>query len=154
MAGTVNKVILIGRLGKDPDVRYSADGSAIVNFTMATNEPARAADGNWEEKPEWHRIVAFGKLAERCGSYLNKGKLIYVEGKLRTRQWEDKEGVKRSTTEVVARDVTFLSVGDRPPQAESYQADIKSGSRGYTESRPITEELPPPSGGPEEDIPF
>ena len=97
MAGTINKVILIGRLGADPDVRYMADGTPVINFNMATNEPVRSADGTWEERAEWHRVVAFRKLAETMASLLGKGRLVYVEGKLQTRQWQDNQGVKRYT---------------------------------------------------------
>ena len=152
MAGTVNKVILIGRLGSDPDVRYSADGSAIVRFNIATDEPVRTPEGTWDKRPEWHKIVAFGKTAETCGTYLNKGKLVYIEGRLQTRQWEDKEGVKRYTTEVVAREVHFLGgsgQGDRPPQTQSNQAGMKTYA-----GPSATEELPPPSEGHDEEIPF
>ena len=151
MAGTVNKVILIGRLGSDPDVRYTAEGSAIASFNIATNEPIKTPEGTWEERPEWHKIVAFGKTAELCGTYLNKGKLVYVEGKLKTDQWEDNQGVKRYTTKIVAREVHFLSgpAGDRPPQTQSNQAGMKTYA-----GPPATEELPPPSGGPDEEIPF
>jgi len=155
MAGTVNKVILVGRLGADPDIRYTPDGAAVVKFNMATNEPVRGADGNWEERPEWHRVVAFGKLAENCGTYLNKGKLVYVEGRLQTRQWEDAQGVKRYTTEVVAREVKFLGgTGDQPLQAQSSQSTTKSAAAPSYGSRPLTEELPPVPSAPDEDIPF
>jgi single-strand DNA-binding protein len=153
MAGTVNKVILIGRLGSDPDVRYSADGSAVVRFNIATDEPIKTPEGTWDKRPEWHRIVAFGKTAEICGTYMNKGKLVYIEGKLQRRQWEDNQGVKRSTTEIVAREVHLLGGagggGDRPPQTQSNQAGMKTYA-----GPPATEELPPPSGGPDEEIPF
>jgi single-strand DNA-binding protein len=112
MAGTVNKVILIGRLGADPDMKYTPDGSPVANFSMATDEPEKQADGSWKERPEWHRVVAFGKTAELCGQYLTKGKQCYVEGKIRTRSWEDGQGVKRYTTEIVAREVKFLGGKD------------------------------------------
>ena len=156
MAGTVNKAILIGRLGADPDIRYTPDGgSAVAKFNIATDEPVRGADGNWDERPEWHRIVAFGKLAETCGTYLNKGKLVYVEGRIQTRQWEDAQGVKRYTTEVVAREVKFLGgAGDQPRQAESFQGTARSAAAPSYGSRPLTEELPPVPSAPDEDIPF
>lgn len=156
MAGTINKVILIGRLGADPDVRYTPDGSPIVKFSMATDERVRGADGNWEDKPEWHRIVVFGKLAENCGTYLNKGKLVYVEGRIQTRQWEDQQGVKRYMTEIVAREVKFLSgsAGDQSGQSQGYQAAQKSTPAPSYGSRPLTEELPPVPSSPDEDIPF
>jgi single-strand DNA-binding protein len=156
MAGTVNKVILIGRLGADPDVRYTPEGSPVVNFRMATNEPVRGADGSWEERPEWHRIVVFGKLAENCGTYLNKGKLVYVEGKLKTRQWDDAQGVKHYTTEVVAREVHFLGSAGEQSSLQTHgsqSASRTTAAPGYG-SRPLTEELPPVPSAPDEDIPF
>lgn len=109
---SVNKVILIGRLGKDPDLRFSQGGTAKASFSMATTEKW-TKDGEKQERTEWHRIVAWGKLAEICGEYLRKGSLIYLEGKLQTRQWEDKEDNKRYTTEVVASQMQMLgSRGD------------------------------------------
>lgn len=156
MAGTVNKVILIGRLGADPDVRYMPDGSPIANFNIATDEPIRSAEGSWEEKPEWHRIVAKAKLAEIAGNYLSKGKLVYIEGRLKTRQWEDAQGVKRYTTEVVAREIKFLgSGGDQSiSQAQNTQANLRTESAQQRSDRPLTEELPPLSDAPADDIPF
>ena len=106
MAG-INKVILVGNLGKDPEVRYTAGGSQVANFTIATSERFQK-DGQTEERTEWHNIVAFGRLAEICGEYLRKGKQVYLEGRLQTRQWEDKDGVKRYTTEIVAQNMMML----------------------------------------------
>jgi single-strand DNA-binding protein len=155
MAGTVNKVILIGRLGADPDVRYSQDGSPVVRFNMATNERAKSPDGNWEDRPEWHRVVVFGKLAENCANYLNKGKLVFVEGRLQTRQWDDAQGVRRYSTEIVARDVQFLSgAGERPLQAEAGQADMRSASPQSFDDQSLSDQLPPAPDKPREDIPF
>ena len=115
MASGVNKVILIGRLGGDPEVRYTTNGGAVANFNMATNESWVDKSGQKQERTEWHRVIAWGKLGELCGQYLAKGRQAYVEGKLQTRQWTDKEGAKRYTTEVVALNVQFLgSPGDRP----------------------------------------
>lgn len=104
----INKAILIGRLGKDPEVRYTQDGTMVTNFTMATDETYKDKSGEKVQKTEWHRIVTFGKLAEICGNYLVKGKLVFIEGRIQTRQWEDKEGVKRSTTEIIAGDMKML----------------------------------------------
>jgi single-strand DNA-binding protein len=104
----VNKAILIGRLGKDPEVRYTPDGAMVTNFNLATDEQWKDKNGEKVQKTEWHRIVAFGKLAEICGNYLVKGKLIFVEGRIQTRSWEDKEGVKRYTTEIVANNMQML----------------------------------------------
>ena len=94
MARGVNKVILVGNLGSDPQMRYTPNGTAVANFSLATNESYTDKDGNRQEQTEWHRIVAWARLAEVCGEYLTKGKQIYVEGKLRTRSWEQ-DGVKR-----------------------------------------------------------
>ncbi len=113
MAG-VNKVILIGRLGKDPEVRYTGNGTAVASFTIATSESWTNKDGEREERTEWHRIVAWRKLAEICGEYLAKGKQVYIEGRLQTREWEDREGMKRWTTEITAQNMQMLgSQGDR-----------------------------------------
>lgn len=105
----INKVILIGNLGKDPEVRYSQSGDAIATFNVATTEVWKKQDGGKEEQTEWHRIVAFKRLAEICGEYLSKGSKVYVEGRLQTRKWQDKEGGTRYTTEIVARDMKMLS---------------------------------------------
>jgi single-strand DNA-binding protein len=104
----VNKAILIGRLGGDPEVRYTQSGTAVANFTLATNEKWKDKEGNPQEQTEWHRIVAFARLGEICGEYLAKGSLIYIEGRIQTRQWEDKDGNKRYTTEIVAREMKML----------------------------------------------
>jgi single-strand DNA-binding protein len=155
MANTVNKVILIGRLGADPDVRYMADGTPVVNFNMATDEPVRAADGTWETRAEWHRIVVYRKQAEACANFLGKGKLVYVEGKLQTRQWQDSQGVKRYTTEIVAREIRFLdSAGTRPGQSQTGESYPKTGGASSPAGQSNMEELPPPPQGPEDDIPF
>lgn len=104
----VNKVILIGNLGGDPEVRYTQSGAAVANFNIATQE-VWVKDGNKEERTEWHRIVAFGRLGEICGEYLSKGSKVYIEGRIQTRQWDDKDGNKRYTTEIVAREMKMLS---------------------------------------------
>jgi single-strand DNA-binding protein len=114
----INKAILVGRLGKDPEVRYTPDGMMITNFTLATDEQRKDKNGERVQKTEWHRIVTFGKLAEICGKYLVKGKMVFVEGRIQTRAWEDKEGVKRSTTEIIASDMRMLdSKGQRSGDA-------------------------------------
>ena len=106
---SVNKVILIGNLGKKPELRYTPSGQAVANFTLATNERFGGKDGQpAQERTEWHRIVTFGRTAENCGQYLDKGRSVYVEGRLQTREWTDKEGQKRYTTEIVAQTVQFL----------------------------------------------
>ena len=117
MAGSgVNKVILVGNLGKDPEVRYTPGGQAVANFNIATNESWTDKQGQKQERTEWHRIVVWGKVAELCGEYLSKGRQVYIEGKLTTREWNNKEGQKQYTTEVVANPVggvVFLSGGER-----------------------------------------
>jgi single-strand DNA-binding protein len=104
----INKALLIGNLGGDPEVRYTQSGSAVANFTVATTE-TWTKDGKKEEKTEWHRIVAFARLGEICGEYLSKGSKVYIEGRIQTRQWDDKDGNKRYTTEIVAREMKMLS---------------------------------------------
>ncbi|WP_342378895.1 single-stranded DNA-binding protein [Myxococcus stipitatus] len=112
MAGGVNKVILIGNLGADPEVRFTPGGQAVANFRIATSESWNDKNGQKQERTEWHRIVVWGKLAELCGEYLKKGRQCYVEGRLQTREWTDKENRKNYTTEVVANAVTFLGGRD------------------------------------------
>jgi single-strand DNA-binding protein len=108
MAGGVNKVIIIGHLGKDPEVRYTPSGQAVANFTIATTENWNDKQGQKQERTEWHRIVAWGKSAELAGEYLSKGRQVYIEGKLQTRQWDDRDGNKKYTTEIIANNITFL----------------------------------------------
>jgi single-strand DNA-binding protein len=151
--GTVNKVILVGRLGQDPDIRYSPNGTAIARFSLATNERVPAGEGNWEDKTEWHRIVAFAKLAEVCGNYLAKGRLVFVEGSIRSGQWEDAQGQKRISYDIVARDIQMLGGGEGQGQAQTQgnaQPVRSSGQAG----RNAIEELPPNMGPPDDDIPF
>ncbi len=107
MAG-INKAILIGNLGRDPEIRYTPSGVAVANFSVATTETWTGKDGNKETRTEWHRIVAFGKLGEICGQYLSKGKQVYIEGRIQTREWEDRDKNKRYTTEIVASQMQML----------------------------------------------
>ncbi|NOZ75357.1 MAG: single-stranded DNA-binding protein [FCB group bacterium] len=106
--GSINRVILVGHLGSDPETRFTTAGNAVATFNLATNESWKNSEGNYEDKTEWHRCVFFGKLAETAKDILQKGQLIYMEGRLRTRQWEDKDNVKRYTTEVVGEMFTML----------------------------------------------
>jgi single-strand DNA-binding protein len=124
----VNKAILIGRLGKDPEVRYTPDGAMVTNFNLATDEQWKDKNGEKVQKTEWHRIVTFGKLAEICGNYLVKGKLIFVEGRIQTRSWEDKEGVKRYTTEIVANNMQMLDSKGQNKADESSSDSMSSNS--------------------------
>ena len=106
---SVNKVILLGNLGRDPELRYTPGGQPVANFSIATSESWNKKDGSGrEEKTEWHRIVAWGRTAELCAQYLAKGRTVYIEGRLQTREWENKEGQKQRTTEVVANSVQFI----------------------------------------------
>ncbi len=110
----VNKVILIGHLGADPELRYTPNGTPVANFRIATTERWINKQGERMESTEWHRIVAWGKLGEFCGQYLNKGKQVYIEGRLRTRSWEDKDGKKQWTTEIIAQRLQLLGKLERP----------------------------------------
>ena len=109
----VNKVIIVGNLGKDPEVRFTPGGKAVAKFPVATSERWTDQDGNKQERTEWHNVVVWGKQAETCGQYLAKGRQVFVEGSIRTRQYDDKDGNKRYITEIVARDVRFLGGGGR-----------------------------------------
>lgn len=151
MARGVNKVILVGRLGGDPEVRYTTSGTAMMQFNVATNEPFKTDEGKWEERAEWHRVVAFDRLAESLSQYLSKGREVYVEGKLRTSQWEDQQGNKRYTTEIIAREIQLLGSSGQARQSEP----LVPGEAGQgTGGKSLNTELPPPSGAPEDDIPF
>jgi len=154
MAGGINKVILIGNLGRDPEVRFTNGGQAVANFSIATSESwTDKSSGQKQEKTEWHRIVVWGKLAELCGEYLKKGRQAYVEGRLQTREWTDKEGKKNYTTEVVANTVQFLGGGGAG-------AGPRDGAAGGGFSRPEAGgPAAPPSDDfgsppPADDIPF
>src|SRR5437016_7166505 len=105
VARSVNKVILVGHLGKDPEVSYTSSGQAMAKFSLATNRRAKDKGGEWKDETDWHNIVAWGKTAEFCSQYITKGRLVYVEGRIQNRTWEDKEGNKRYATDIVANDV-------------------------------------------------
>ena len=150
---SVNKVILIGNLGKDPEVRYTGSGAAVANFTIATNESWTDKSGAKQDRTEWHRIVVWGKPAEHCGEYLSKGRTVYVEGRLQTREWTDKEGKKNYTTEVVAQTVQFL--GGKGEGAGPRANGTPGGMDDFGPPPPGMDEPGGPHGGPgEDDIPF
>jgi single-strand DNA-binding protein len=109
MARGVNKVILVGNLGQDPELRYTGSGTAVCNIRLATNESYKDAGGEWVERTEWHSVVAWARLAEICNEYLKKGSQVYFEGSLQTRQWDDKDGNTRYTTEIKAKEMMMLS---------------------------------------------
>jgi len=106
--GSLNKVLLIGHLGADPESRFTTSGNAVATLNIATNESWRTSEGDIKDRTEWHRCVVFGKLAETAAEYMKKGQLVYIEGRLQTRSWEDKDGVKRYTTEVICDSFTML----------------------------------------------
>lgn len=144
MAGSLNKVLLIGRLGRDPEMRYTPSGQPVTNFSIATDETYTGKDGQKVEKTEWHKIVVWGKQAEFCGNYLSKGRLVYIEGKIETRKYTDKDGVEKYSTEIKADRVVGLDSrqseggfapapqyqnrqpqgGGRPAQNASYDEDL------------------------------
>ena len=143
MAG-INKAILIGNLGRDPEVRYTANGTAVANFSIATSERWKDREsGDQKEQTEWHRIVAFGRLGEICGQYLSKGRQVYIEGRIQTREWEDKEGNKRYTTEIVASAMQMLGGRDGAQGGGMPQG----GYSGGPSEPPFTEDQ-------DDDIPF
>jgi len=132
----VNKVILIGRLGADPEVRYTQDGSMVTNFRFATNEQWTDRNGEKMQKTEWHRVVTFGKLAEICGNYLSKGRLVYTEGRIQTRAWDDRDGNKRYTTEIIATNMQILE----PKGQEAGQLGESSNKFSSYEGSEMTED--------------
>lgn len=136
---SINKVILIGNLGAEPEVRYTPSGRPVANFRIATTENWTNKDGGREERTEWHRIVAWGRLGEICGEYLHKGKQVYIEGKLQTRSWEDREGNKRYTTEIIAQTMKMLGPAGKEGRAST-------PDERYPVEEPVTV--------PEDDIPF
>lgn len=117
--GTVNKVILIGRLGADPEIRYTPSGRAVANFRIATDEVWRDREGQLQERTEWHNIVMWGRQAEICNEFLRKGSHVYVEGRLQTREWEGQDGIKRRTTEIVAQRMQILDRRVAEPEEEA-----------------------------------
>jgi len=137
----VNKALLIGRLGADPEVRYTPDGTMVTNFRLATDLQWKDKNGEKLQRTEWHRIVAYGKLAEICSNYLSKGKLIFIEGRIQTRSWEDKDGVKRSTTEIVAANMQMLDSKGQMRSQDTAGDDHAPASAGLEQA-------------PEDDVPF
>jgi single-strand DNA-binding protein len=142
---TVNKVILVGNLGADPESRSTQSGSVVANLRIATTERAKDRDGNWTDHTEWHRVACFGRTAENVAKYCRKGKQVYVEGKIRTRKWQDRDGNDRWSTEVIADQIRFLggrSEGSSGYQQQSSPAAAPSGQNSYE------------GGGMDDDIPF
>lgn len=160
---SLNKVMIIGNLGADPELRYTSNGQAVATFNVATSDSWTDANGQAQERTEWHRVVAWAKLGEIVGEYLTKGGKVYVEGKLQTRTWDDQNGVKRYTTEINARDIILLggrgegAQGGRPPHpADSYAPGAPTAAPTHTgPAAAKTNAAPPaPDAMPEDDIPF
>jgi single-strand DNA-binding protein len=147
---SVNKAILVGRLGRDPETRYTSGGQAVCNFTMATDETYKDRAGERQKRTEWHKIVVWGKQAEIAQQYLRKGSLIYVEGRIQSRQWDDREGQKRTSVEIVANN--FRMLGSRGDSAAA-GASAGGGSQESEIHAPVGEDIPAPDIS-DEDIPF
>lgn len=127
----VNKVIIIGRLGNDPEIKTVSGGNTVARLSIATSENWTDRNGQKQERTEWHRIVVWGKLAELCGKYLSKGRQVYIEGRLQTRSWEDQQGQKKYTTEIVANTVQFLGAGSGAAAGSSANQDSDFGSQDF-----------------------
>ena len=156
----INKVILVGNLGADPELRYTGSGTAVCNFNVATNESYKDRDGNMVEKTEWHRVVAWDRLAEICSEYLKKGRQVYIEGSLQTRQWEDQDGNTKYTTEIKAREMQMLG---GPGEGGGGGGDYDQSPRPQRQPRPQQQQRqakPASNGGddysfePDDDLPF
>lgn len=145
---SVNKVILIGNLGKDPEIKYMASGNPVCRFSLATNETWKDKAGNAQERTEWHSIVAFGKLAEICGQYLTKGRLCYVEGSIRSGKYEDREGNERKSYDIIARQMRMLS-SSNGNGAKGKTEDRSPATQASAEDNPFEHE-----NGQGKDIPF
>jgi len=158
MPKSVNKVILIGNLGKDPEIKYTSTGTQVAKFSIATNEGYKDKSGQWQERTEWHNIVAWQRLAEIVGEYVKKGSKIYVEGRLQTSSWDDKEtGQKKYKTEIVANDLVLLGGrGEGAPEGGGggYSRGAAAGGGNFDQSQPHQEEPAHATQIQDEDIPF
>jgi single-strand DNA-binding protein len=162
MARGVNKVILVGNLGKDPEVKYTQGGMAVASFSLATTEKAKDKDGNWQDRTEWHNIKAFGRTAEVAGEYLKKGRTVYIEGRIHNDSWDDKEtGQKKYRTEIIVNDLIMLGGGQREGGeggGGGYSASKSGGAKSpnnFDQRTPDRDEAPAPAGEiTDEDIPF
>jgi single-strand DNA-binding protein len=153
---SVNKAILVGRLGRDPETRYTSGGQAVANFTLATDESYKDRTGERQKRTEWHRIVLWGKLAEIAQQYLKKGMLVYIEGRIQTRQWEDKrDGQKRTTTEIVGSVMRMLTSRAEGAAAAASGGPARSADADVETAGPMPDEnAAPGSEISDEDIPF
>src|SRR6185436_4998235 len=138
---SLNKAMIIGNLGRDPEMRYTPSGQAVTQFTVAVNRNYKDHEGNWQEETEWFRVVAWGPLAERTAEYLRKGRKVYVEGRLQTRQWEGQDGQKRYTTELIASTVTPLDPrprdGEQPGDPSGFPGGVPGGEPGRQGGEPV-----------------
>ncbi len=154
---SVNKVILVGRLGKDPETRYMTNGEAVTNATLATSETWKDKAGEKQEKTEWHSLVFYHRLAEVAGEYLKKGSQVYIEGKIQTRKWQDKEGKDRYTTEIIVNEMQML--GSRQQGGDHEQAEPSRSAPAAKPANTARPDKPPVQGGGafdnfDDDIPF
>jgi single-strand DNA-binding protein len=154
MAKSVNKVILLGNVGKDPEFRATGGGTSVANFTLATSDRFQDAQGNWQDRTEWHNLVAFKRLAEIVRDYVKKGSKLYIEGKIQTRSWDDKEtGAKKYRTEIIALDISLLS--GREDGGGSSRSSNASSNAGMDQRQPAaTDEYSQSAEISDEDIPF
>ena len=141
---SLNKVMLIGNLGKDPEVRYTASGAAVASFSIATSERFKNKSGEWEDKTEWHNIVLWNKLAEIAKEYLTKGKTVYIEGRLQTRKWQDRDGKDRWSTEIIGDRMQMLGPKGEASGRSTRQDESFAGAPSYED----------PTFNPDDDIPF
>jgi len=152
---SLNKVLLIGNLGRDPEVRYTASGKAVASFTVATSQRWKDQNGTDQERTEWHRVVAWGRLGEICGEYLSKGKQVFIEGRIQSREWEDQDGNKRTTVEIIANDLIMLGGGaaSRGSEEPARRQGPAPGRKPDNVSKGTDDRAyyPPP---PEDEIPF
>jgi single-strand DNA-binding protein len=154
MSGSVNKVILIGRLGRDPEIKYTPSGAPVAKFSVATDEVFKDRAGEQQRRTEWHNIVAWNKLAEICGEYLTKGKQVYIEGSIRSRQWEDQSGNKRTAYEIVAREMKMLGSRADAERGSTTGGAPTTMDGANTNDRESPAEAPSPTEITDEDLPF
>jgi single-strand DNA-binding protein len=157
MAKSVNKVILLGNVGKDPEIRSTPGGTMVANFTLATSDRQKDAQGNWQDRTEWHNLVAFTRLAEIVRDYVKKGSKLYIEGKIQTRSWDDKEsGQKRYRTEIIVNDLSLLSGRDEGSGGYSRSSNQSSSQATNYDQRPPagSDDLAQSAEISDEDIPF
>jgi single-strand DNA-binding protein len=154
MAKSVNKVILLGNVGKDPEIRSTGGGTQVANLTLATSDRQKDQQGNWQDKTEWHNLVGFGRTAEIIRDYVKKGSKLYIEGKIQTRSWDDKEtGAKRYRTEIIINDLSLLS--GRDDSSGSYNRSNQSGASNFDQRQPAnSDDFGQQAEISDEDIPF